>query len=99
MNWKDFFKPTIGKIIVAILISIIPVAKYTICPFLPPCFTEIILVFQKLSLIFNKTFNESLAGPSVLIGYFLTMVLVYITSCIFVLLLKKIVNRLKSTVK
>lgn len=96
MKWKEFFRPTFGKILLSVIIAIFPAYKETICPFAPPCFDKWILIFSALSNFLDRymfgtqgfigktQFYNNLIPDfiSFLVIYALSILLIYIIACL-----------------
>lgn len=107
MDWKEFFRPTIGKVGISFVAGIIPLYKQTICPFVPPCLDNWIFVLSAL----NSFFYMGIFGPKGFIGklqvydnlvpdfvsylleYILSIFVIYLISCSVVYAYKKIKNK------
>lgn len=109
MKTKEFFKPTIIKIVITVIIAVIPAYKQTICPVAPPCFSKWLLLFSVLNLFFyNSIFgSQGLIGKSqiymnlipdflsYLMNYLLSIFVIYLISCLIVYIYKSSTAKLK----
>lgn len=104
MEIREFLKPTLGKILMTIIIAIVPVYKRIICPFIPPCFDVWLNVFS----ISNQFLNNKFLGTEGFIGksrtyknlapdvltysmiYILSIFMIYLISCFTVHIYKKL---------
>ena len=107
MNWKEFFKPTIWKIIITLIIFLlIPVNMWN--GVLPErCLPEDInctpmkvwfckpLILQTENIEYNKTLyiSKFSQGLNIIIYLSIQLIISYLISCIIILLCNKIKNK------
>ena len=98
MSKNKFLKPTLGKILLSILIGIIPLYKQTICPFVPPCFNEWYLTFSAITNFLDKNIlgSRGFIGKiqlyqnllpdfvSYLLEYIISVFVIYLISCFII---------------
>ena len=107
MNWKEFFRPTTGKVALSFGIAFIPLYKVEICPFRPPCFNYWVLIFPALNSFLGGILGlQAFTGKPVyrhdllldivpFLLIFLTIFVIYLVSCIVVYNYNKIMNKVR----
>ena len=109
MELKEFLKPTMGKLLITIVIAFIPIYKRIICPFNPLCVSSWLNIFSVL----NQFFNYNLLGTQGFIGklqtyrdlipdvltysiiYIISIFIIYLFSCFTVYIYKNLIKNSK----